>query len=343
VAGQPTTCNDWLTGCTFCSITICVAIENDFDPGGSGWPAILSSGGGSTEGGGGNGGGDVDGNGNPACGGSFYKPKTCGPGVKPALFNPYVADSIRLDSSIIKNFPCIKKILDSLKVFSNPIRTAQVALSEIFHQSKRLHVNIKLDSSLTDDAITQVDQLANYPDTIDFAFTVYLNPTMLTNSTQEYIASTIIHEIFHGYIDYKHNQYRRNVIDSTEFKSLFPIYWPAIDTNRIMTLTPTELFQHQVMANNLIDILTNGTNSVNSNPNIRVSQRDSINRALAWGGLYMTTTFQVKTTSEKLYIRSMNYMASHKNQRAPYTYISSNGSVAVTEDPFTLFMKTNCQ
>ncbi len=144
------------------------------------------------------------------------------------------------------------------------------------------------------DATTQVDtaNVITFPDGtdgLDFFATIKLNPWVLKNSTKEYILATIVHEALHAYIDFKFQQYFQGQGGVTQqiLANLFPIFWGSTGpyTNGG---TPTN--SHNIMATNLISVISNSLYSLN-NVTMSAPMKDSIYRSLAWGGLYKTNVF----------------------------------------------------
>lgn len=335
---------------------------------------VVTGGGGPINGGGsGNNGSGNSGGGGPIGGGIPYDPPPCipvvvnpsllgnnnvlpggpllpcpvsgGVGWDPPILNPLIATAIILDTSITNNFPCVQRIIDSLNNYMSVNAIAQKALHDVFNINKKINTTLKVDWSLTKDSsdgTTREDVLlSNNNSSNNFYATIRLNPWMLKNSTQEYIAATIIHEVFHSYIDYKFYQYRNQIIDSNEYKMLFPLYWPPRVGTRI--LNAGERRQHNIMATNLIGIMAAPLSSINSNPSITSVLRDSINKALSWGGLQETTIW--KTKSDTNDIRAINTFARDTSVIAPFQLTSSGSPFGTiyTNDSHTLHMKKGCQ
>jgi hypothetical protein len=262
----------------------------------------------------------------------------------PPHLNPLVASSIILDTSITNNFPCVQRIIDSLSNFMSINAIAQKALHDVFNINKKIHTTLKIGWALTKDSAdgeTNEDYLLNNNSSNNFYATIRLNPWMLRNSTQEYIAATIIHEAFHSYIDYKYYQYRYNIIDSNQYKMLFPLYWPPRTGSYILNASQNR--QHKIMAANLIEIMAAPLSSVNSNPYITTMLRDSINKALTWGGLQETTVWRTKSDTND--IRAINTFARDTSVTAPFRLSAGGlpyGSI-YTIDSHTLHMKKGCQ
>lgn len=230
-------------------------------------------------------------------------PVTSGGGSNVINYDPYIGDNIIIDRKLRDSFPCIVRLLDTISAAGNLTSRAQVALNQIFNVGKKIHLTLRVENSWTKDSIdgaTTVDSawtttLADGTEGLDFYAKIALNPWLLKNATKEYIASTIIHEAFHAYIDYKYLQYRKGIIDSNAFKTLFPLYWPPrYLAGTGIYIMPTNLLQHQVMAANLIQAMASPLYGL-SNNSMSPVMKDSLYRALSWGGLEASTTWRTKT------------------------------------------------
>lgn len=218
-------------------------------------------------------------------------------------YDPYIADNLIIDRKLRDSFPCIVKLIDTISAAGNLNQRAQVALNEIFNVGKKIHLTLRVENSWTKDSLdgaTIVDSawtttLPDGTEGLDFYAKISLNPWVLKNSTKEYIASTIIHEVFHAYIDYKYLQYRKGIIDSNAFKTLFPLYWPPrYIAGSGIYIMPTNLVQHQAMAANLIQAMASPLWGLGNNA-MPYAIKDSMYRALSWGGLEETTIWRTKT------------------------------------------------
>ncbi len=296
---------------------------------------------GSNSGGGGGSTGNNNNNTPPDCSDPDLKHSGgCEEGWEPEeTFDPYFANQVIIDTSISNNFPCIKKIIDSLESYSNINALAQVALKNVFGINQRLNLTIKANpiwGKQDIDGDTNAD--SSFVSSGDFYGTIRLNPWVLKHATQEYIAATLIHEAIHAYIDFKYLEYRSNIIDSNTFKTLFPLYWPPKMSNGSF-LPPGNNSQHNTMAANLIEIMTNPLKSLFPNQSITTILRDSIYHGLSWGGLGNTAVFS--TRSDSLSIRAINAMSRDTSIHAPFSI--NNMSTVFTYDSHNSQMKIGCQ
>jgi len=147
-----------------------------------------------------------------------------------------------------------------------------------------------------DNTLTMSNPLNGYTDSVrtgtaPYSYEQYveLNPWVLQNSSQEFILLVMIHEGIHSTIDYWFKQYRNNVIDSNQFKNMFPLFW---DYQR--PRSAQELGQHTQMAEAYVSQLKSLLQGFNSNIS------DSMSTALAWMGLQETTAWKARTDTSQL-------------------------------------------
>jgi len=129
--------------------------------------------------------------------------------------------------------------------------------------------------NLNTDAITNMpNSLAPYDQRISF------NENLLPNKSEEYIVSTVYHEILHAY---------------------FAILFPKDQQGNF--IVPSD---HEYMATNYITTLTNDLK--NLYPNLTQTEA----WALSWGGLEKTTLYALLTVEQKATINSINIQFSTK-------------------------------
>ena len=257
------------------------------------------------------------------------------------VYNPYEANTVILDTSITNNFPCVAKIIDSLANYSNVNALAQTALNEVFNVQKKFHLSFKAMHSWgknDDDGDTKPD--SSTENGINFYSTIRLNSWVLKNSTQEYIAATIIHESIHAYINFKLNQVNNGILDTITFKNLFPLYWPpknyGSSSNPFYSAGNNS--QHNAMAANLISIMASPLKIMYPNPNISSSLRDSIYNYLSWGGLQATASYIANP--DTLSIKAFNMISRDTSIYAPFT-LDANPKIFI-HDSHTSKMKKGC-
>jgi hypothetical protein len=256
----------------------------------------------------------------PPSGGTGWNPNIAAP------YNPNNADPVIVSRKLRDSFPCIKNIIDSISSYANLNKQTQIALSSIFGINKYVHVTIDVNNQWdkdSTDADTKVDTTftTTFPDGTDglnFYSTIRLNPWVLKNSTKEYIASTIVHEALHAYINFKFKQYFNQIggVDSNKLKQLFPIYW-GVYNNSPYTNGGATTPSHNIMAANMIQAMATPLYGL-TNTSMPATIKDSIYRSLAWGGLNNTTIWQSKPN--KADIIAINKIARDTSLGAGHTY-----------------------
>lgn len=243
------------------------------------------------------------------------------PSKSVSAYDPMIADSVVIDTSITNNYPCFSKIIDTLSSFSNLNQKAQVALSQIFNTNKRIHTTLKLDRSLVGTSTSAYTKRTGYSTTnasdtaeLNFSATIFINPDMLASATKEYIATTVVHESMHAYIDYIFTLYNLQLVDSNYVKAKFPIFWGGINARK----TPSEIQQHNLMASNWVKLISDPLYGFTNNE-LTQPTKDSIYQAIGWGGLYESDAFKGRT--DGCYIMAINIAARNMNIGTPYSIV----------------------
>lgn len=143
--------------------------------------------------------------------------------------------------------------------------------------SVKFRPSSNLDTTIDGQTRTENGSLVNFSVVID------INTYILNNSSQDYIAVTMIHEAIHAYINYM-----RRTLDSNTFKQYFPIYWANIGNDA----------HHNEMANNYLRTMENVVKFFN--PNIA----SNVANALAWGGLQSSNLWKINPDTN--YIKLIN-------------------------------------
>jgi hypothetical protein len=270
-------------------------------------------------------------------------PMGYGGGPVPTLyFDPYIADNVIVDTSITNNFPCVKNIIDTLAKFGNLNQRAQVALHEIFNVGKKIKLTIKLDWDLvgtTTDGYAKATSIVpsdTLTEPIDFKATIFLNPAVLRTATKEYIAATLIHEAVHSYIEFKWWQYRYGNIDSTTFKSLFPIVYLRMMPNSNLFYLPSANEQHNAMAESYFTTMASALYAIH-NDSMTIQMKDSIYKALAWGGLHTTNAWRGFYT-DTCKIKAIN--AAARDTTSPMPFVLIGPRAGICRDTFNFNYKT---
>jgi len=227
--------------------------------------------------------------------------------------NPLNNNQDIIDS--LKNHPCAQEILKQLPSLNQEVDSI---LQKIFGANEDVNLTFSVDNSLTKDSL---DGYTKFPggSASFFDSKIELNPWVLENSTKEYILVTMLHEAIHSYIDYWYNQYLTKQIDSTTFKNRFPIFWDYKKTLK----DPVEIAQHNAMANNYINTMTNAIKSYNPNASNEAAE------ALAWGGLQETTVWKSKTDTTTVIDINMNSRNVNLNKFSQYNFQKCGGIMMV--------------
>lgn len=205
--------------------------------------------------------------------------------AQPEPFNPYNADSVRITDVIRDSFPCLYSFLkDSLP---NANMIAQIAANDIFRDSAYMHFTFDTSGTATTNTQATGQTKTKFarigPDgRWHYSATIRLNPWHLKHASREIMIATIIHECMHAIFEMRWWQYQEPSppIDSTFLKDHFPSHWSYL-TNRPFTQSQ----QHQVMAT---DYFTKFEELMRPwfNPNATTAVRDTVIKALGYGGLY---------------------------------------------------------
>lgn len=194
-----------------------------------------------------------------------------------------VANQSIIDS--LQGYPCAQDILSEMPSLNHEV---EKILTQVFKTVSTVNILFKADEKLTkdhDDGYTKISRNSKSY----FEATINLNPWVLNHSSKEYILVTMVHESVHAYIDYWHSRYQFGLIDSTDFKIMFPCFW---EPNR--PLSNTELQQHTEIVNNYLELMTRSIRSFNP----MVSEQ--IARDLAFGGLQSTTVWSNRSDTNSI-------------------------------------------
>jgi hypothetical protein len=194
--------------------------------------------------------------------------------------NQHIIDSL-------SGYPCAQTVLLQMPDCNEQIKSI---LSDVFGVNDEVNIKFTVNSNLHDTVVGQ-ERVTNGSLT-SYMSTVELNPKYLFGS-QDFIAATLLHEAIHAYISYQ----RRN-LDSTTFKTKFPIYWEFRNNEA----------QHNEMASNYLNMIKNFIKGINANISNDVAE------ALAWGGLTKTDTWKSKSSTDKAKILNINYLCANPTQ-----------------------------
>jgi hypothetical protein len=196
----------------------------------------------------------------------------------------------------LDSFPCAENLLKS-----PPINANCVEINSLIKNTFNLNSDIKLTYKV-DNSLTLSNLLNGYTNSPSLSYGMYrqnifLNSGVLSNSTQEFIFATMLHEGVHAVLDFWNNKYRKwcndhndpEGIDSFQLKQMFPIFW---DYKR--DLSPTELAGHNQMADIYINEFKSNLFALNPYLN------NDMATALAWKGLQESTAWKNRSDTNHL-------------------------------------------
>ncbi len=181
----------------------------------------------------------------------------------------------------LNGYPCAQAALREM-VGCNAF--TKLILKDVFGVDVQTNIKFSVNPNLNDTVVGQA-RVSN-GSMVSYMAEIELNPKYL-NGSQDYIASTLIHEAIHSYIDFK----RRDLgSDTTTFSNMFPVYWSFRQNEA----------QHNEMANNYVNKMANFLKQFNVN----LSDETAI--ALAWGGLGKTALWKSKSSGFKDSVELIN-------------------------------------
>ena len=217
---------------------------------------------------------------------------------KPQPYNPNAYDTIGYSDALKETYPCMYHLIhDSLP---NVNYLAQIAGTDVFNDSAYMHLTF--DTSVV---YTQAGQPAG--ETLPFTIWVdadgithckaliRFNGWYLRHATKEYKLKVIIHECMHAIFKIRWSQYQQwlnpgnGSIDSFFIKKHFPIYWYYITQQNA---PPSELQDHEIMTIDYNAIFSSLLKPF-YNPNAPAAVRDTVLKAMGYGGLLETTAWKL--------------------------------------------------
>lgn len=203
----------------------------------------------------------------------------------------------------LQGYPCAQDILAQMPSCNDEVKKI---LDSVFNMNQDMNLTFKADASLTKDSLTNGYTSSATMNTSSFyEQSISLNAWVIQNSSKEFIATTMLHESIHAYIDFWYGRYLVGQIDSNTFKLKFPIFW---DYKR--ALNGTELSQHNEMANNYVAMISRFV--LQFNPGMSQGMAD----ALSWKGLQFTTAW--KNRSDTNQIKALYFIARRDTDTASY-------------------------
>ena len=213
-------------------------------------------------------------------------------------YNVLWVDTIGISNSIQTVYPCLYAFLnDSLP---NINYLAQLAGASVFKDSAYMHLTFDTSTTNTTEndtiaATKAIFAVINHDGFWKFTATIKFNGWHLRNATKEFMVSTIIHEVMHAIFRLRWKQYeqwRQNgqgSIDSFYMKSHFPIYWETYVVNGVPSGT---IDDHLIMATDYFALFNSLVASF-YNPAAPQALRDSVIKAMNYGGLVNTTAWKL--------------------------------------------------
>jgi hypothetical protein len=214
-------------------------------------------------------------------------------------YNLLWADTIGVSNSIQNTFPCLYAFLnDSLP---NINYLAQLAGASVFRDSAYMHLTFDTSTIYTQEGqiagetVSGTAQIGSDGVT-HFHATIKFNGWYLRNGTKENMVSTIVHEAMHAIFALRWGQYLEwlqwgppNDIDSFFIKQHFPIQWYYLQNQGVPL---SQLQEHEIMATDYYQMYGNLLGQFwNSNASQPI--RDSVIKALCYGGLQETTAWSL--------------------------------------------------
>lgn len=223
--------------------------------------------------------------------------------VQEPLSNQDIIDSLR-------GYPCAQEILRQLPSITEEVDSL---IQKIFGINDDINLKFSIDNSLDQNSPVDGTEGSKPGEDYFFGF-IKLNPWVLKNATKEYILTTLLHESIHAYIDYWKYKLNAGIIDTSEFKNRFPIFY---EYNRI--LSDNEIAQHNEMANNYINTMKEAINCYNLNSS------DVGAEALAWGGLQHTTSWKLRSDTNAIKEINLNCRNAGLNKFSQYNFEKCDG------------------
>jgi hypothetical protein len=255
-----------------------------------------------------------------------------------STFNPYVADSVIIDTSITNNFQCFDSLL---RTVANANMLAQVILNNVFDVQVDVNLKFAIDWSLNSpdsaEAYTDNGNSILNSDTsgvLTYNSTIYFNPWVLSHASKEFLISSIYHEAIHAKIHFDFLRYQMHLIDSNYIKNHYSIFWNMLTGNY-----SSVNYQHDIMAEGYINILKLYTLQY-YNPTAPQNIKDSVSYALAWGGLMDTNKW--KTKSDTCNIIAINYAARDTTLTGPFNIQGTNCSTYNNINFSSLYLTNSC-
>jgi len=220
----------------------------------------------------------------------------------PAVANQQHQDTLRIkiDPKLKLKYPCVDSLLQEMIADTQGVFQRPVFVAFFTHHSLRLFITERaMDTSIG--AQTACHGLNNG----HINDTILLNRLFFAgNGSKEYLASLVIHEAMHAYINWCKVLFvaKEPGVDSSYLQARFPLTWDSIITGEL-----TDEKQHVIMSVDLVDtmitIMKRYTNDIGH------AKKELLAKSLAWGGLYTTPKWKNLSKDCRLFV--LEFLSRH--------------------------------
>jgi hypothetical protein len=175
----------------------------------------------------------------------------------------------------LQGYPCAQDVLTQMQNCNDQVDTI---LKNVFGVNGKVNVFFKGDSTLPITVNGRTKSAVYDPATGVMSITIGLNTTTISSAAKELIAKTMLHETIHAYINYYWANYQNGLMDSTTFKTMFPLVWQYKNAGES---------QHEQMVESYLDVLKDFIRQYS--PNYPLS--DETIAGIAWNGLTRTSAW----------------------------------------------------
>jgi len=206
----------------------------------------------------------------------------------------YQTNEVYSNQSIIDSllgYPCAQNILKNLPDLND---FTDSMLNVVFGLNDDVDLKFRVSTRLT--SSSQPNGETNHLGIVNgiHQLQIELNPWVLEHASQDFIARLMMHEGIHAMIQYEYEKYSSGLIDSTTFKSLYPLVWQYSRGN-------LALAEHIQISEAYVSSMAHALRSFNPALDIWKST------ALAWAGLQDTGAYQALQDLND--VTDFNYMA----------------------------------
>lgn len=206
-------------------------------------------------------------------------------------FPIFISDNIR------DNHKSLYRLLQDSLINGQPLYRLSVFEHLRKSDDHRLYF---VDTNMSSDLGGETLPLLHYPDSVWLTKdTVLLNSLFLQSGSREYVTQVMVHESIHAFINWCTFSFRNGNKNGVNLKFIQDRFtrWEKI-ADKKDTLDNEE--QHIMMSENFVGIMQQCIKAY-TNPAEPDSLRETIARALAWGGLEATELWQKQPDKEFLH------------------------------------------